>query len=150
MPTNKNSLQLPETKLDEISLRTVGVHCVLELYNCPASLLNNKSFIKEILRSAATKAKSTLLEEVSYKFNPQGVTAMVLLAESHISIHTWPESGYAAADVFTCGQQTEPESACRYLVQAFQAEEHLLLKLPRRRLGTSPLQVGWFPTEGEE
>ncbi|MGK7901696.1 MAG: adenosylmethionine decarboxylase [Hormoscilla sp.] len=150
IPRIEKSLQWTESTLDDRCLRTVGVHCVLELYNCPASLLNNTSFIKEALRSAARKAQSTLLGEVSYAFSPLGVTALVLLAESHISIHTWPESGYAAADVFTCGEHTEPESACQYLVQAFQAEEHLLLKFPRRRLSASPLQVGWLPTVGEE
>ncbi len=70
---------------------------------------------------------------MSYEFSPYGVTALVLLAESHISIHTWPENGYLAVDVFTCGEHTEPEQACHYLVEAFQACSHVLLKLPRGR-----------------
>lgn len=112
----------------------VGSHCILELYDCPTNLLNNAVFIQESLREAASRAKSTLLQEVTHQFHPYGVTALALLAESHISIHTWPEDGYIAVDIFTCGQHTEPEKACKYLVQTFEAKNHVLLKLPRGRL----------------
>jgi S-adenosylmethionine decarboxylase len=110
----------------------VGKHCILELYNCSTELLNDAAFIQQALREAAKHADSTLLDEVKHQFHPQGVTALALLAESHISIHTWPEIGYAAADVFTCGQHTKPEKACEYLVEIFQASKHLLLQVPRR------------------
>lgn len=112
----------------------VGSHCVLELYDCPTQLLNNAVFIREALREAAKRAKSTLLDEVSHQFEPYGVTTLALLAESHISAHTWPENGYVAVDVFTCGEHTEPETACKYLIQAFQAKSHFLLTLPRGKL----------------
>jgi S-adenosylmethionine decarboxylase len=69
--------------------------------------------------------------EVSHKFHPQGVTALGLLSESHISIHTWPEHGYAAADVFTCGDRANPQRACNYLLKAFEATRHSLTKLVR-------------------
>ena len=104
----------------------IGRHCILELYGCPNYLLDNQSFIQQVLREAAAIAKSTLLGELSHKFSPQGVTALVLLAESHISIHTWPESGYAAVDVFTCGEHTLPESACEYIANSLQAGKHVL------------------------
>lgn len=120
------------SQLGNRSLATVGIHCILELYNCPIDLLNDAIFIKQALREAAEVAQSTLLNEVTHQFHPQGVTALALLAESHISIHTWPEIGYVAIDVFTCGQQAEPEKACNYFIQAFQASKYLLLKLPRR------------------
>jgi S-adenosylmethionine decarboxylase len=95
-------------------------------------LLNDASFIKASLREAADQAESTLLREVLHQFEPQGVTALALLAESHISIHTWPEKGYAAVDVFTCGQHTKPEQACYYLIRALEAQQHTLCKLQRR------------------
>jgi S-adenosylmethionine decarboxylase len=125
-------LQSLSGQLGDKSLAPVGMHCILELYGCPSSLLDNPTFIREHLQEAAKQAKSTLLGEVLHEFEPQGVTALVLLAESHISIHTWPERGYAAVDVFTCGQHTDPERACLYLAQAFQASEHSLCKLPRK------------------
>lgn len=110
----------------------VGIHCILELYDCPAQLLNDASFIQQTLREAAKQAQSTLLGEVLHKFEPQGITALALLAESHISVHTWPEAGYAAVDVFTCGEHTDPEKACLYLVHVLQAGRHSLCKLPRK------------------
>ena len=61
---------------------------------------------------------------ISNKFEPQGVTAIALLAESHISIHTWPESRYSAVDIFTCGKQMSPELASEYLIEALLAKEH--------------------------
>ncbi len=109
----------------------VGVHCMLELYGCPAELLNDIEFIKQTLADAAEIARSTLLERISHQFHPQGVTALALLAESHISIHTWPENGYIAADVFTCGEHTKPVDACQFIARAFKSSKHLLMKLPR-------------------
>ncbi len=109
----------------------VGVHCMLELYGCPVELLNDIEFIKQTLADAAEIARSTLLERISHQFHPQGVTALALLAESHISIHTWPENGYIAADVFTCGEHTKPVDACQFIARAFKSSKHLLMKLPR-------------------
>ena len=68
---------------------------------------------------------------ISNKFEPQGVTAIELLAESHISIHTWPESNYSAVDIFTCGQNIMPELASQYLIEALKAEEHYLRAIER-------------------
>ena len=120
--------------------RSAGIHCLLDLYDCPVELLNNKSFILQALRAASIAANSTLLEEVSYHFHPQGITAVVLLAESHISIHTWPEKGYAAVDVFTCGQHTQPMLACKYLIRILQADQHSLIEIPRWPLSPKPFR----------
>ncbi len=110
---------------------SIGSHCILELYDCPPGLLDDPIYIRDALREAAREAESTLLGELHHVFEPQGVTALVLLAESHISIHTWPELGYAAVDVFTCGAHTKPEKACDFLVRKLQARRHQLRKLPR-------------------
>ncbi len=111
--------------------QAIGLHCILELQGCPVALLNDKDFVCQSLREAARKANSTLLNEICHCFEPQGITALALLAESHISIHTWPEAGYAAVDVFTCGQNTTPRPACQYLVQALQATHHTLQIIDR-------------------
>ena len=68
---------------------------------------------------------------ISNKFDPQGVTAIALLAESHISIHTWPESNYSAVDIFTCGQNMMPELASQYLIKTLKAQEHFLRVIER-------------------
>ena len=106
-------------------------HLLLELYGCDYEKLNDESFLRCTLNRSAKLAKATVLNLISNKFEPQGVTAIALLAESHISIHTWPESNYSAVDIFTCGQNMMPELASQYLIESLMAEEHLLRVIHR-------------------
>ncbi len=101
-------------------------HLLLELYRCDCEKLNDESFLRCTLNNAAKLANAKVLNLISNKFEPQGVTAIALLAESHLSIHTWPESYYCAVDIFTCGLNMQPEKASKYLIEALMAEEHLL------------------------
>ncbi len=101
-------------------------HLLLELYKCDYEKLNDESFLRCSLNKAAKLANATVLNLISNKFEPQGVTAIALLSESHISIHTWPESNYSAIDIFTCGQNMLPELASQYLIDVLKAEEHSL------------------------
>ena len=96
-------------------------HLLLELYRCDCEKLNDESFLRCTLNRAAKLANATVLNLISNKFEPQGVTAIALLAESHISIHTWPESNYSAVDIFTCGQNMMPELASQYLIESLMA-----------------------------
>ena len=114
-----------------------GKHLLLELYRCNYEKLNDESFLRCTLNKAAKLANATVLNLMSNKFDPQGVTAIALLAESHISIHTWPESHYSAVDIFTCGQNMMPELASQYLIEALTAEEHSLRVIERN----PPLEV---------
>jgi len=106
-------------------------HFLLELYRCDYERLNDESFLRCTLNRAAKLANATVLNLISNKFEPHGVTAIALLAESHISIHTWPESNYSAVDIFTCGQDMMPELASQYLIGALNAEEHFLRVIER-------------------
>ena len=106
-------------------------HFLLELYRCNYEKLNDESFLRCTLNKASKLAKATVLNLISNKFEPQGVTAIALLAESHISIHTWPESNYSAVDIFTCGHNMLPELASQYLIEALKAEEHSLRVIER-------------------
>lgn len=108
-----------------------GTHCILDLYDCPHELLNNEAFIIDAIKKAAEKSQVHILDLSSYRFDPQGVTAVALLTESHLSIHTWPESGYAAADIFSCGQHTNPETACSFLAAHFKAQNYRIKTLNR-------------------
>ena len=112
-------------------------HFLLELYRCDYEKLNDESFLRCTLNNAAKLANATVLNLISNKFEPQGVTAIALLAESHLSIHTWPEAHYSAVDIFTCGQNMKPEISCKYLIKALMAEEHLLRVINR----SPPLRV---------
>lgn len=109
----------------------IGKHCILELYHCNADRLNDETFLRSRITSAVERAGAHLLQLITHRFEPQGITGLALLAESHLSIHTWPESGYAAVDVFTCGDHTMPEQACRQLVHDLEAAEHSLRSFQR-------------------
>ena len=123
--------QILSSLSDEKKLSHQSKHLLLELYKCDCEKLNDESFLRCALSRAAKLAKATVLNLISNKFDPQGVTAIALLAESHISIHTWPESNYSAVDIFTCGQNMLPELASQYLIEAFNAEEHCLRIIER-------------------
>ena len=123
VPKKDNKYQLINRQ-EEFFLQSK--HFLLELYGCNYEKLNDESFLRCILNNAAKLANAKVLNLISNKFEPQGVTAIALLAESHISIHTWPESNYSAIDIFTCGQNMKPELASQYLIEALMAEEHLL------------------------
>ena len=116
---------------DDEKLSHQSKHLLLELYRCDYEKLNDESFLRCTLNRAAKLAKATVLNLISNKFEPQGVTAIALLAESHISIHTWPESNYSAIDIFTCGQNMLPELASQYLIEALKAKEHSLRVIER-------------------
>lgn len=102
---------------------TRGKHLLLELYDCERKKLDDEDYLKKILAEAAIKAKATILGSVSHKFDPQGVTILILLAESHISIHTWPEHRYAAVDLFSCSKDTEYNEVSNYLTKMLDAKK---------------------------
>ena len=97
-------------------------HILFDLIDCPSDLLDDDEFIKLALQISASKAKSKLLDLGMHKFEPQGVTGYALLADSHISIHTWPEKGVAKCDIFTCSDGCTPQEAVKYLQKQFKAQ----------------------------
>lgn len=101
----------------------MGKHYLLNLYGCPFNLLNDQQFIVTMLTTAAELCQATILNTASHKFDPQGVTAILMLAESHISIHSWPEEGKAAVDVYTCSN-IDPYVGCRYIIEKIGATTH--------------------------
>lgn len=109
----------------------VGRHALYELHGGNPNLLNDEEFIKKSLAEAADAAGATLLGLITHKFEPQGVTAVALLSESHLSFHSWPEHCFASIDAFTCGDHTDPEAACRHLKAAFEST-HGSMRLLKR------------------
>lgn len=90
-----------------------GCHILLELSGCPAPLLDDVAAVERELVQAAREAGARVVNAVFHAFAPQGISGVVVIAESHVTIHTWPEHGYAAIDIFTCG---EPDLARRIQV----------------------------------
>ena len=126
---NKNQTFKTINHNDELLYKSK--HFLLELYRCDCDKLNDESFLRCTLNNAAKLANAKVLNLISNKFEPQGVTAIALLAESHLSIHTWPESNYSAVDIFTCGQHMKPEISCKFLIESLMAKEHLLRVINR-------------------
>ena len=103
--------------------KTTVKHILFTLKGCPFELLDDEEFIRMLLYRATKECKSTLLNLATQKFNPQGVTGVAMLAESHISIHTWPEKGMAVCDVFTCGDTAMPELGVEYMREQLKATD---------------------------
>ena len=99
-------------------------HILFDFKDCLSiHLLDDEEYVKESLKLAAEAAGCEILKIDSHKFDPQGVTAYALLAESHMSIHTWPENSNAKCDIFTCGVDNEPKKAVDLLHQRFKSQE---------------------------
>ncbi|MBI4177540.1 MAG: adenosylmethionine decarboxylase [Candidatus Aenigmarchaeota archaeon] len=102
--------------LNGMKVKAVGSHLIAEFIDCGFGVLNDEKRIKEAMLNASAAAGFTVLDVSVKKFDPQGVTAILLLSESHFSIHTWPELGYAAVDMFTCSKTCDPNEAFKVLV----------------------------------
>ena len=117
-------------------MNALGKHLLLELKDCDKEVLNDLSFLKTTLRAAANGAGATVLGESFQQFSPQGVSGVVIIAESHLFIHTWPEYGYAAADIFTCGDSVQPEDAAQILIGKLGSKNHSIVEIQRGILDT--------------
>lgn len=100
----------------------LGRHILAEFYNCDENLMNDTDFIEKALNDAAKVAGATVVDSVFHNFNPWGVSGVVVISESHLTIHTWPEYRYAAIDVFTCGDDVNPWKAFEHLKTVFKAQ----------------------------
>ncbi|MGQ9479035.1 MAG: adenosylmethionine decarboxylase [Thermoproteota archaeon] len=102
-------------------MECLGRQIIAELYSCDKNLLDNLDHVRNTLLDAALKANTRIIDYRFHRFTPQGVSGVVVIAESHIAIHTWPEYGYAALDIFTCGDRSMPMIALRRIVLALRA-----------------------------
>ena len=117
-------------------MNALGKHLLLELKGCNKEVLNDIGFLRKALLAAAGEAGAIVLGESFHQFNPQGVSGVVIIAESHLCIHTWPEYGYAAADIFTCGNSVQPEKAAEILVGKLGSKNHSIIEVQRGILDT--------------
>lgn len=117
----KRSIEWVIAKTKQNKLKHAGIHVVADFWN--GKSIENPKALKDVLIKAAKAANATPLEISIHKFSPQGITGVVLLAESHIAIHSWPEYDYMAVDIFTCGDKSAPQKALDYLRQEFQPKK---------------------------
>ena len=117
-------------------MNALGIHLILELKECDRERLNDLPFVRDTMMEAARAVGATIIGESFHQFDPIGVTGVVAIAESHLCIHTWPEYGYAAADIFTCGDSVRPEEAAQILIRELKAKNHSILEIKRGILDT--------------
>jgi S-adenosylmethionine decarboxylase len=104
---------------------------MVELYDCDSKTLNDVHKVETIMVDAAKKAHARVVDVVFHTFNPHGVSGVIVIAESHLAIHTWPEFGFASIDIYTCGTEINPWVAYHYLVRKFKAKNMTALEMKR-------------------
>lgn len=109
---------------------TKGRHLLVELYGCDPRALDDAERLAGLLRRAAEASGSTVVAEVFHPFAPHGITGVVVIEESHLSVHTWPETGYAAVDFYTCGSG-DPERGLRLVADGLAAKRVEVLEVTR-------------------
>lgn len=137
-----------------MKLETLGRQILVEFYNCNEEIMANPELIEKYMNEAARIANATIVNSVFHHFNPYGVSGAVIISESHLAIHTWPEYGYAAVDVFTCGSTINPWIAFDYLEKVFEAERSESTEIPRGMVDKirkfSPKEFGKITFKPEE
>jgi len=123
-------------------LKALGQHLLIELYGCDRSILDDLEHIRHSLLHAAELVSATIIDVVAHKFEPCGVTVVVAIMESHLSVHTWPEYGYAAVDVFTCSAEPLTSEIQDYLISRMKATDATSVELKR-----GVLAGRWAPAE---
>ena len=104
-------------------MNALGTHLLLELRQCNPRLLDDLEYVRETMIEAAKFMDAQIIGESFHRFNPQGITGVLAIAESHLSIHTWPELDYAAADIFTCGSSQNPQAAARVIIERMESKD---------------------------
>jgi S-adenosylmethionine decarboxylase len=112
-------------------VQALGRHMLLELFDCDPEAIDSLDIVKASMVEAAKRAQATIVDVVFHEFNPFGISGVVVIAESHLAIHTWPEYRYAAVDVFSCGDVLQPKVAVDYLVEQLGATRATVVELQR-------------------
>lgn len=118
-------------------MNTLGRHVISELWGCDYNKLNDMDFIERLFVDAALKSGAEVREVAFHKFAPQGVSGVVIISESHLTIHSFPEHGYASIDVYTCGN-LDPTIAADYIAKKLNATSRETIEFPR---GMGPIEV---------
>lgn len=112
-------------------MKALGRHILAEFFECDTQILNDSHLIEIYMKQAAIDCNATIINSVFQTFNPHGVSGVIVIAESHLAIHTWPEYGYAAIDVFTCGETVDPWAATRSLQELLKAKRVTTVEMKR-------------------
>ena len=112
-------------------MEALGRHVLLELRDCDRTMLDDLPYLRDTMLAAVDEVGATVIDHIFHQFSPQGVTGVVAIAESHLCIHTWPEHGYAAVDIFTCGDGFDPSQAAQLLIERLHSQDSELTEVAR-------------------
>ncbi len=112
----------------------LGVQLLADLHACDAAVLDDVEAVRAAMLEAARRAGATIVSECFHRFSPHGVSGVVVIAESHLAVHTWPEHGFAAVDLFTCADDLRSDHCIAWLVEAFGCGRHTTTRVERGRL----------------
>ncbi len=112
-------------------MKSLGIHILVEFYDCNTSVLNDALVIEREMVKAAGLIEATVVSSSSHTFSPHGVSAVVVIAESHLTMHTWPEHGYAAVDLFFCTKAIDPWLAMEHLKDVLEAKKSTSIEFKR-------------------
>jgi S-adenosylmethionine decarboxylase len=126
-------------------MKSLGKHLIIEFHDCDPEVLNDSDACQEHILEAVRLSRATIIQPFFHKFNPHGVSGIVVIAESHFSIHTWPEYGYCALDIFTCGDEIKSEPALNYLRENFKAGHFSIMEIKRGLLDLPSNEVRYKP-----
>ncbi len=115
-------------------MKALGNHIIVEFYNCDKGILNDVDLITKIMNEASLMSGATVVGSHFHTYSPHGVSGVVIIAESHLSVHTWPEYGYAAVDIFTCGNTINNDIAFAHLKEGFKAQNTSTMEMKRGQL----------------
>jgi S-adenosylmethionine decarboxylase proenzyme len=115
-------------------MQALGNHIIAEFYHCNKNTMNDTALIEKLMNEAAILSGATVIGSHFHTFNPYGVSGVIVIAESHLSIHTWPEYGYAAVDIFTCGETIDAVKAFKHLKEGFEAKQTSTVEMKRGQL----------------
>ena len=115
-------------------VQSLGNHLIIELYECRADVINDVKAVENALLEAVDISGATMVQSVIHQFNPHGVSGVIVIEESHFSVHTWPEYGYCALDIFTCGDVIDYYSALQHLKKEFHAQNMSVTEMKRGML----------------
>jgi S-adenosylmethionine decarboxylase len=132
-------------------MKSLGMHYLAEFHQCPYEIINNTDLVEDIMNRAAEKSRATIIKSLFHKFSPHGVSGIIVVAESHFAIHTWPEHGYASVDLFSCGE-FDYMLALEYIRHELRAVSHTYSVIERGQVPgdsgvTGPLKIRTIPLE---
>jgi len=135
-PGASASGRLPHISIAE--MKALGRQILVEYYECNSDIINDVDQIEEILLGATKASKASIISHNFHKFSPHGVSGTIVIAESHVAIHTWPEYNYAAVDIFTCGETIDPWIIQEYIKEAFESKNISSMEMKRGLFKVAP------------